>query len=339
MPPRLASNPVVWTLAADLGLRPGDNPLEAIVRFSRQRIRGFLKEIPCTTLTDLLSLAAAKVDTLFVEINTDEDVQEVKERYLAKGELAFADLEHQLGSDVYAITFKRQTPGQFDRKFISVIDCRGEKGARRYFSKWHEIAHLLTLTSQQRLKFCRSHVPEEIKDPEEAVMDVIAGNLGFFDELVRPYVKSQPTFDAMAKLRSSLCPDASAQASVIGFIHAWKHPCLFIEAELALKKSEKELERQESFGFHKAPTPVLRAVRITPNDAARQANFFIPRNMRVPDRSVISQVFEDDVTQSQANEDLSWWVASEGGQLAETPVLVVARRAVHRVQALISTRI
>ena len=336
MPPRLASNPVVWTLATDLGLKPTDNPLEVIVRFARQRIQSFLKEIPCNTLTDLLSLAAARVDTLFVEINTDEELQVVRERYTAEGELAFADLERQLGPDVFAITFKRQAPGLFDRKFTSVIDCRGEKRARRYFSKWHEIAHLLTLTSQQRLKFCRSHVPAEIKDPEEAVMDVIAGELGFFDEIVRRHVKPPVSFSTLAELRERLCPEASIQASVLGFVRGWPEPCLYIEAELALKKRDLQLECQTSFGFHGEPVRALRAVRVTPNDLARRSNMFIPTNMRIPERSIIARVLSENLIHLEADEDLSWWESSDGKRLPERPVFVVAKRVGLGAQAFIT---
>ena len=335
MPPKLANNPVVWGLATDLGLKPKGDPLEAIITFTRQRIRSFMKEISCSTLTDLLAVAAAKVDTLFVEIHTDEDLQIVKKKYTREGELAFANLESQLAPDIYAITFKRQAMQLFDRRFISVIDCRGEKGARCYFSKWHEVAHLLTLTSQQRLKFCRSHVPAEIKDPEETVMDVIAGELGFFDDIVRSHLKSPPSFATIEELRKCLCPEASTQASLIGFVRAWANPCLFIEAGLALRKRDAELKSQGSFAFHEPPAPALRAIRVTPNDAARRSSFFIPWNMRVPEQSVITRVLTDDLPELEARENLSWWTTSDGARLPALPVDVLARRAGHRVQVLI----
>lgn len=239
MPPSLTNNATVWTLAQDLGLHPRGDPLEAIVQHARRQVRSFLKECPCASLSDLLMLAAARVNTLFIEIHTDDELREAKQRYVSEGELAFADLESQLSINVFAITFKRQAGKPWDRRFISVIDCRGEKAARRYFSKWHEIAHLLTLTSQQRLKFCRSHVAVEMKDPEETVMDVIAGELGFYDDIVRPHAHQPLSFGTIQQLRDQLCPDASEQASLIGFVKAWPQPCLLIEAELALKAQEK----------------------------------------------------------------------------------------------------
>lgn len=336
MPQKLANSPQIWTLAKDLGLKRSADPVKEIVGFARRKVESLLDGISCETLSDLLKFAAAKVDTLFVEIHSDEELIDVKHRYTLEGELAFADLESQLGPHVYAITFRRKVRQSYDRRFVSVIDSRGEKAARSYFSKWHEIAHLLTLTSQQRLKFYRTHLPMEVKDPEEILMDVIAGELGFFDGIVQPYVKSSLSFSTISDLREQLCPEASAQASLIGFVHAWPRPCLLVEAELAWKKRDAEQLHQGVLEFHKRPAAALRAVRITPNLAARESNLFIPTNMRVPKESVIARIFSEDIPALEATEDLSWWNASNGSSLSKQTVQVVARRVGRRVQALIS---
>ena len=34
-------------------------------------------------------------------------------------------------------------------RFVAVIDCRGSKLARRFFTRWHEIAHRLTTHADQ----------------------------------------------------------------------------------------------------------------------------------------------------------------------------------------------
>ncbi len=86
---------------------------------------------------------------------------------------------------------------------MSIIDCRGEKSWRNYFSKWHELAHLLTLTPQTRFKFCRTHCVAEQKDPEEAAMDVIAGAVGFLPDLIREHASGDISFDKVFQLRRS----------------------------------------------------------------------------------------------------------------------------------------
>ena len=43
---------------------------------------------------------------------------------------------------------KNTTPDDLDR-WVAVIDCRGDKLARRFFTRWHEIAHRLTTHADQ----------------------------------------------------------------------------------------------------------------------------------------------------------------------------------------------
>ena len=177
-----------------------------------------------------------------------------------------------------------------------------------------------------------------MKDPEEALMDVIAGELGFFDEIVRPHVASIPSFEAIDELRSSLCPEASVQASLMGLIRAWDKPCLLVEAEMALRKRDARRVGQEAFDFLDTPAQTLRAVRVTQNEAAHNSGLFIPRNMRVPEQSVIARVLLHGLSKLDAREDLSWWSSSDGKTLPAFPVFVTARRAGSRAQALITPR-
>lgn len=80
---------------------------------------------------------------------------------------------------------------------------------------------------------------------------------------------------------------------------------------------------------------VLRATHVTPNGAARTSGLFIPRNMRVPARSVIARVLADDLVELSATEDLCWW-SSGGKALQAQPVNVTAKRALNRAQALVT---
>ena len=333
---RLKSDPQVWRLAADLGLRPTADPVADIRAFCRKRLRALLGDFRCSTLRELLATATAHLDTLFVEIRSDEQLEQTKREWVAKGELAFATLDAQLGPETFAITFRRRRALPGERAFVSVIDCRGDKAWRAYFSKWHELAHLLTLTDQARLSFCRTHSDADHRDPEEALMDVLAGDAGFFLDLVTPHAAGPLTFDKVASLREQLCAEASDQASLIGFVRAWPQPALLLRAQPALKKADQAGRAQGSFGFRMPPTPTLRAVQVTVNEAAAAAGLSIPPNMRVPERSVIYRLFSGIEEVSEADEDLSWWTSSDGGRLSPLPVHVTARRRGDHVQALVS---
>ena len=85
MPQRLTDSPVVRTLSRDLGLRPSENALEAIVQFARRKIVAIAKDCGCTTLGDLLGKAATQLETSFVEIFSDEELWGTQQKYLQLG--------------------------------------------------------------------------------------------------------------------------------------------------------------------------------------------------------------------------------------------------------------
>jgi hypothetical protein len=141
------------------------------------------------------------------------------------------------------------------------------------------------------------------------------------------------SFIAIENMRAKLCPGSSRQAATIGFAMASQQPCILLDATLALRKAEAL--RPPDLGFLDTPTSVLRAVRSTPNPAARKLGLLIPRNMRVPERSVIHEVFRLGGNRS-AIEDLNWWTASSGTVLPSMRIRVEARSVRDRVDALVT---
>lgn len=336
MSPKLTQSPQIWKLAQDLGLRPNRDALADVVEFCRRRVSAFFNEFSPASLSELLGVAAAKLDTLFVEIHNDSELESVKRQFLQRGEISFANLEDQFAPEVFAITFRLLAPRKGDRQFVSIIDCRGEKAWRSYFSKWHELAHLLTLTPQMRLKFCRTHCLADQKDPEEAAMDVIAGVVGFFPDLVNRHSNGPVSFEKIRALRAELCPEASVQASLIGFTKSWPTAALLIQVGMGLRKREKASLPQGAFGFAERPEPALRALNITSNDAARERGLEIYRNMRVPERSVIHAGFSNGVDHLEAIENLSSWQASDGTSLPNRLVRVETERFGRDTYALVT---
>jgi hypothetical protein len=60
----------------------------------------------------------------------------------------------------------------------------------------------------------------------------------------------------------------------------------------------------------------------------------IPRNMRIPERSVIARVLAESVDSLEAEEDLGWWESS-GRSLQSRQVTVKARRRWDAAEGLI----
>src|ERR1035438_7524861 len=297
-PPALKRNYKIHALAGDLGIKPSVDPVRDILRYCEKRIRRFLRDFPeCATLSQLLNISASKLGTKFEEVQSDDDLDEVRTRYLRQGEKAFAALHEELSANVFGVTFRRISKKPWELPYVSVIDCRGEKKFRSYYTKWHELGHLLILTDQMRLTFRRTHFGLDDKDPEEILVDVIAGSFGFLPDLIRPIANGKPSFDQIENIRMQLCAEASQQSSLIGIAKAWPTPCILLQAQMSLKRGERRQLAQGDFGFHDGPREMLRAVQVTSNDAARAANLVIFPNMRVPDCSIIKKVFAGEVAQ------------------------------------------
>ena len=325
---RLDSSYKIQKLAQDLGLSMTARPCGVIMDALTKRVRKICQTYNCASLSDLLNAVAAEVKATFLEIQTDAELEEIQARYVKRGELIFGNLVNDLSkTDDYGLTIKLIKPEPWECPYICVIDCRGDKKFRSYFTKWHELAHLLTLTPQTRLMFRRSHSRECADDPEEKLMDVIAGAFGFFVDLMPEELRQEVSFQGIAAIREEFCPEASVQASLIGIVKALPTPCILLHVEPATTKREAERFSHGAslFGETSVPEFVLRAIHATVNPAAREADIKFIKNWRVPMSSVIQQVFETGVY-SEADEDLSWWKASSGSQLQCMPVRVKARK-------------
>ncbi|OLB93245.1 MAG: hypothetical protein AUI02_07030 [Acidobacteria bacterium 13_2_20CM_2_57_12] len=332
---RLDNKPQIWKLAVDLGLGSTTRPVSEILNHVKQRVRNVAQKFSSATLNDLLTATAEEVRTIFKEIHSNEDLENLQSTYFALGETGFANLHNELDSQGYAITLKRIKPAKWDRTYVSVIDCRGDKAFRAYFSKWHELAHLLTLTQQTRLVFRRTHATSLV-DAEEGLMDLIAGEVGFLADFIPSHGFGDISFEMIESVRRQVSPDASYQAASIGIVRALPRPCILLEARLALKKSEERNKAQLRLAIpvHAEPTQSLRAVHTTTNQAARDIGIYLPKNWKVPAKSVIAAVFETGGS-ARARENLSWWRTSSGTQLPNCPVRVEARRVGDSVIALL----
>ncbi len=332
---KLDNKPQIWKLAVDLGLGSTTRPVSEILNHVKQRVRNVAQKFSSATLNDLLTATAEEVRTIFKEIHSNEDLENLQSTYFALGETGFANLHNELDSQGYAITLKRINPAKWDRAYVSVIDCRGDKAFRAYFSKWHELAHLLTLTQQTRLVFRRTHTTALV-DAEEGLMDVIAGEVGFLADFIPFHGFGDISFEMIESVRRQVSPDASYQAASIGIVRALPRPCILLEARLALKKSEERNKAQLRLAIpvHAEPTPSLRAVHVTTNQAAREIGIYLPKNWKVPGESVVASVFEFGGS-AHARENLGWWCTSSGTRLPNCPVTVEARRVGDSVIALL----
>ena len=192
------------------------------------------------------------------------------------------------------------------------------------------------------------HRSTKNKDAVEQLMDLIAGDIGFFEPLFSPVLEANVaeegrlTFAGVEKVRQQFAPSASLEATLNACSNRIGTPVVLLQATLAFRKSDEQAIRdgqKDLFGSD-SPKPDLRVVQVTSNDAARRQKIYIPKKMRVPADSVISQVFHDGVEHERgsSDENLGWWSTSDGDSLSELPVYVDAMKVRDQVWAIISQR-
>lgn len=333
----LRTSVTIHRLAHDLGIKSGENPVADILDFCETRVRSFLKEFPqCSSPGELLDILAAKLRTKFEVMRHDRDLLEIKKRYLAAGERAFANLENEFPADVFGVTFRRLAKKAWEPDYVSVIDSRGEKSFRANHTKWHELGHLLVMTDQLRIAFRRTFCTQDFKDPEESLVDVLAGHFEYWPPFFANRLTDSISFSTIEEIRSQVCPEASKASSLLGLVKAWPSACIFIEASLTSKKSERVLTNQTAMPFRQAPPKDLRVTAALLNDSARTVGMRFHTSWRVPSESVLYSVFHGGQTSATQIENLNWWKTSSGARLPNFEVRVEARKVGDSVQALIT---
>ncbi len=175
-------------------------------------------------------------------------------------------------------------------RYVAVIDCRGDKLSRRFFTRWHEIAHRLTTHADMPEPVYRSE-----NDPIERMMDRVASHVGFYEPLFGPAFdremdgRPRLSFEVVDLIRRRAFTDASFQSTLFACHRRLAQPAVYIEASEELKVEDKrEINRGRQWLFEDLrPVSQLRAVKVVQNDAAKLKGLFIAPNMRIPESSLI----------------------------------------------------
>jgi hypothetical protein len=344
---RLEHAAEVADLAADLKLAGAANPVDAILHHCRTRIDRWLAEArDVTTIGQLEALVTQRLQMVFEEIRSDADFDRIKEQYArAKKDPVFATMRLKFDdadNPTYGMLVKRKNVADdAPDRFVAIIDCRGRKLSRRFFTRWHEIAHRLT-THADRGAAGPAYRSEH--DPIERMMDEIAGHVGFYEPFFEPVFreahagKALLTFETVKAVFDGGFPEASFQATLNACAKRLPTPVVYLEAAISHKKKVKERIEDDTpslFGKEVPPDGQLRAVTVVANDAAHSEKLVIPTNMRVPRASVIRRLFVDESgSDGTCREDLCWW-ESQGKKLDGRAVCIEARRVFDRVIAIV----
>ena len=338
---RLDQATEIIELAQNLGVG-GVTPAENILKYCQRKIDGWVESIGgVSSIDELEALVARKLQMVFEEVNSDDDWERLKDHY-ARGmkEFVFGGIRKEFEDDnhlTYGALVQRAHAFETDlNRFVAIIDCRGNKQARRFFTRWHEIAHRLTTHADLLEPVYRSE-----QDPIERMMDEIAAHVGFYEPLFTPAHQearaghSHLKFAVVESIIEKAFPTASFQSTLFACTRRSDHPVLYLEATLAHKKEAKRKLQTRSLFNDDPPPGELRAVKVIANRAASRQRFNIPQHMQVPASSVIRKLFDSEIqTVHSEEEDLQHW-ESRGKSLDGCPVLVEGRRISDRVIAIV----
>jgi hypothetical protein len=334
-------------LACELGIADWqDQPVEKIIAYCAKKIAGWIKPFKTATDIDAIQrIVCAKLGLVFEEFCTAEELENIIEKYTDLGDGAFSGLRDDFTPDTFATLMKRANPDpRAHDQYVAVIDCRGDKEARRSFSRWHEIAHLLTLRRQLQFPYHRSTTN---KDSMERLMDVIAGEIGFYPPLFTPLLRKESkktgglNFDAVERVRRQFYPNASFHSTLIACAKQCDQPVICLEVGMCLRNEEQaqiSSKQRELFEL-KLPTEKLRVLNAVPNKAGRARKLRIDFHMEVPKESVVYRAFYSPAGSTvHATEKLDCWTHSDGTTLPATGVDIEARRVGDVVIALVIRR-
>lgn len=349
--PKLDEKPQVAQLAKELGLEGRGDWLRKIQEYAHSKVRDILRSAPVAVLT-LDGLFRVLADSLSVKVEyvrSDADLERIEAEY--RFSLAEArKLRHDLNDErTDGLLMRNPDFRRGHREFLAVVDARGANASRAYFTAWHEITHLIVTPPQRAFQgVYRTGPVARAKDPEESVVDAVAGELAFYGPIVRPVViealenQDRLTFGIIEEIRQRVAPEASLYATGIAVVRLVEIPVSLIQVAPAYKKSEQRRlsSNQQELRLRlemSEPQPKLRAVDVISSSSARDFGLAIFKNMRVPERSILTRVSDsDEDLELHAIEDQSWWEVGRDERLPPLPVAVSALRRGPFVYGLIS---
>jgi hypothetical protein len=312
--------------AKRLGLPVHGNIESALLGHATDAIAALLSKCSPGNLSELLHHAATSLGLEIVEIHGDHDLKSLLERIPPTREPALARVRIELDDKTDAVVLQRQNPEPWERRYLAVINCRSWHVHRRYFSKWHELVHLLLEGRQLRLEFRRTGV--ERKHPEEILVDKIAGALAFYPPIFVPILLEEIgenrrlTLAAIDRVRQRSAPEASWHATLLAAVRHSPQPIYAIRAQLGLKKSEERQAKDLLSTVTESPAAKLRVRAAIPNPAAEALGIRVHLNMEVPADSVAAAAFDSPSGTIQGGrEDLGLWRTS-GGPVGQGPMSV-----------------
>ncbi len=283
----LARHPKLRQLARNLHIPDNGDCLRELRDHALASVHQMLVDWKVETIGELRAVVADKLSVRIEFIQEDEDVNHLAEKYgqVMSGFRRLLRAEF-LNEDTEGLLVDNPKPGRGGRDYLVIVDSRGPRRMRAYFTAWHELAHLLLYPRKQAVfdGFRRTPTHEaKLKDPVESAVDHIAGLLAFWEPLFKPALQNAArgdlSLEAIEIASADVAPGASLQSACLAAVRTWAEPVAFVAANVCCK----------SDGSARS----LRVQSIVANEMAREVGCKMRRQMRVPPTSALSRAFND----------------------------------------------
>ena len=285
------------------------------------------------TLSQLVNRYAVSLDVRFEEIWEPSDMDAVVGRMDTRERTTLTVLRNEFGDDTDAATVLRVNRQKWEPAYLALINCQGRHELRRYFSKWHELAHRLLEGSQ--LTFALRRTKVERQEPEEILVDKIAAALAFFPDMFVPVLEEECvndgglTFGAVERVRKRIVPDASREATMRAALRHTRQPAWLLKCSMRFTAEEqRKLDSPQLPLMPEVPPEAkLRIVASSRSPAAEGLDIRFHNNMRVPDASIVARAFSGDSGKVETGvEFLDFWETRSGGPIGTGAIKVQSSR-------------
>ena len=338
----------VRQIAKGLDLPIHQHTFDGIFEAVREAVYDMIADSPYPKIRKLSQLERVICNARQIKIefiDNDEDIRRIAdERSYVADELETKLRNHFDKRGNAGFTCENNSHGRIGRRWLVVVDRRGSKKNGAEFTKWHEIAHVLTgffpASNDDIEHQADTETPEKEPDsPGEQLMERIAAELLYWENLWNPQFSDKLrqvdrlTFDIIEDIRSRYQPTASFHSCAIHVVKQFHRPCYLVKADMAHNKTEKRKivrnENQTTLGPAFAPELPPKKLRlvdcVTPNHIEGPNPLEIWKHVRVPEDSVIAKVFRGEARHATEETNQAKWETSRKGSLSAVPLYVEAK--------------
>lgn len=315
-------DPKVRAIAAAMGIEDCHHLLREIPKRAVGRVESWIATcgLEPIAIDELHRLVLNQTRVRIERIEADADLRRITNRYEPEQPAIATQLELEFEQgQTEALVLQRSTN---EGKYVAIVDARGERRRRAWFSGWHEPSHLVVPDPEARVLFRRTQVHRP--EPLEQVIDAVASSIGFWEPMLRPAVKEalrshETVLEAFEEVRNTYVPEASRESTYRALVRMVEFPLVVLRVAYGWRRRDATLtDKLQSYA--------LRAQTVIWNDLACGQKMIVWPNFRIPRHSAIfvAAAERPSLRPLIQHDRLENWVDSRGNALGPCAVRVTA---------------